>query len=234
MKIADTLSEVVDILFPRVCSVCGRALIKGEDIMCLHCLLNLPRVTLHSLTDNEIHINLMSMKTHIDKAASLFYYIRDTDYTNLIKDAKYRSRPSIGRKLARMFAAELVERDFFDGIDMIVPMPIHFTKMFTRGYNQTYHMALGISDVTLLPVAELLKMKRMHPSQTRKGASQRAQNAIDEFAVTGDEPPRGSHLLVIDDVITTGATMMSALDTLRQAYPHVKLSLLSLALTKLQ
>lgn len=230
-RLAELGSLVADILFPRVCAVCGRPLVSGEDVMCLGCLVDLPRTNQHLRQPNDIHTRLISLHAPLERCASLFHYHRENPYSRLIKGAKYRGRPSIGRKLARMFATELKPTGFFDGIDLIIPVPIHLFRFLSRGYNQTHYIARGISDVTGIEVCDNLRASRPHSAQARKGAEARRVNAAGTFSVLRPRNLAGHHILVVDDVITTGSTMVSALDTIKKAEPSARLSVLSLALT---
>lgn len=230
-RLAELGSLVADILFPRVCAVCGRPLVSGEDVMCLGCLVDLPRTNQHLRQPNDIHTRLISLHAPLERCASLFHYHRENPYSRLIKGAKYRGRPSIGRKLARMFATELKPTGFFDRIDLIIPIPIHLFRFLSRGYNQTHYIARGISDVTGIEVCDNLRASRPHSAQARKGAEARRVNAAGTFSVLRPRELAGHHILVVDDVITTGSTMVSALDTIKNAEPSARLSVLSLALT---
>lgn len=225
------LNELLDVLFPRVCTVCHKALVQGEDVMCLGCLAELPLTNQHLRQPNDIHERLVTLHTPVKRCASMFYYHKENPYSRLILAAKYHNRPSVGRKLAEMFSADLCSKGFFDGIDLIIPVPIHFTKLLTRGYNQTLYIAKGISKVSGIAVGENLRANRPHTSQTHKGSEARRANSTGIFSVLRPSELDGLHILLVDDVITTGSTMVSALNTLHAVNPTICLSVLSLALT---
>lgn len=227
----DTASELLDIIFPRVCTVCRRALVRGEDVMCVGCMMDLPVTRQHLRQPNDIHTRLISLRSPIERCAAMFHYHRDSPYSRLIIAAKYRGRPSVGRKMAAMFAEELSGHGFFDGIDLIEPIPLHILKFLRRGYNQTTAIAEGLSKVSGIAIGNHLYAPRPHQSQTHKSADGRRLNAAGAFAVRRTEELKGKHILVVDDVITTGSTMVSALDTIKASQPDIKLSVLSLALT---
>ncbi|MDE5692714.1 MAG: ComF family protein, partial [Duncaniella sp.] len=129
---------------------------------------------------------------------------------------------------------QLVTAGFFDDIDVLIPVPLHFTKLWMRGYNQSHEIARGLSDVTGLPIGDNLIASRPHSTQTRKNASQRRANSIGTFRVTSPEELDSLHILVVDDVITTGSTILSALETIHSSIPSARLSVYSLALSKLR
>lgn len=209
--------------------MCGNSLVDGEETMCLTCRLNLPRTNFHSDPFNEIHQRLATPGLPIDKAAAWFHYYRDNPYARMLQAAKYNQSPQIARHLGRDFAKEL-GMDFFSGIDLLMPVPLHITKFLRRGYNQAEEIALGVSSVTGIPIADNLRMRR-HSTQTRKSATQRAANASNIAYVTHPEELANIHILVIDDIITTGSTMLSCLRALKTAEPSAKLSVLTLAAT---
>lgn len=222
-----------DIAYPRVCSVCHRSLAMGEEVMCLHCLDRLPRTNCHRSSFNSIHKRLAG-HVLVERAAAWFHYYRDNEFAAVIHDAKYHGMPGVGRDAARIYAAEIESDGFFDGIDVIVPVPMHHTKLLARGYNQAYKIARGLSDVTGIEVSENLTARRGHDTQTRKNAWQRLVNARDIYDVEEPAQLAGKHVLVVDDVITTGATMLACLEAIHAAAPTARTSVLALAATGLR
>lgn len=226
--------NLIDVFFPRVCTVCHTTLVQGEEIMCLKCLLGLPRVGFTDHNENELTRRLTSLRAPIDRATSFYYHIPETDYVSLIHDAKYNRRPVVARRLAQMHARELMPTGFFDGIDLIIPIPLHFTKEWRRGYNQSHEIALGLSEVSGIPIGDNLIATRPHSTQTRKKAIVRRVNSIGTFRAQHADELAGLHVLVVDDVITTGSTILSGLEALHTASPATRLSAYSLALAKLR
>lgn len=226
--------NLLDVVFPRVCTVCHTPLVQGEDVMCLKCLLNLPRTNLHTKQPNELTDRLMSLRAPIERATSLYHYMSGTPYVSLIHDAKYNRRPIVGTKLAAMHAREILDSGFFDGIDLIIPIPIHFTKEWRRGYNQSYEIAKGLSEVTGIPIGDNLTARRPHSTQTKKSAAERRDNSIGSFSVTHAEELDSLHVLVVDDVITTGSTILAGLEAIHAASPTTRLSVYSLTMTKMR
>ena len=174
-------SNLLDLFFPRVCTVCHTPLVEGEDLMCLGCMMELPRVDFDDYHDNELSDRLASLRAPIEKAASLYYHMSGAPHVSLIHDAKYNRRPIVGRKLARMHAGQLATAGFFDDIDVLMPVPLHFTKLWMRGYNQSHEIARGLSDVTGLPIGDNLTASRPTAPRPRKTATSVAPNAYGPF-----------------------------------------------------
>lgn len=222
----------VNLIFPNVCTVCHRTLVRGEKIMCLECRMGLPRTNLHLTQPNTIHERLFSIGHPIYRAASLFHYYRQNQYSRLILDTKYHGRPVVGRTLAAEHAKELMASGFFDDIDAVVPVPLHYFKRMRRGYNQAEIIASAISDKTGIPVYDALSA-RFHFSQTRKNAHERLANARGVYTVRDSQIIDGRHILLVDDVITTGATLLSCMEAIYLKCPSTRISVYSLAITQL-
>lgn len=223
--------DMFNVIIPDLCTVCHTSLIPGEDIMCLKCMINLPRTNLHSTQPNIIHERLISLNEPIEKASSLYWYYKENEYASLIHDAKYNNRPIVAKKLAEIHAKELINESFFDGIDIIIPVPMHPLKRLMRGYNQSEMIADAISDVSGIKVSYNLELKRFKMSQTRKNAIQRQQNIMEAFKVINPHELNGKHILLVDDVITTGATLVSCMRCIHESASDTRFSIFSLALT---
>ena len=226
-------SDLLRIVFPDVCEVCGSSLVRGEDVICLKCDMNMPRTRVHNDSFNIIHERLAG-KTPIERAAGYFYYYRESDYAAIIHNAKYNGRPIIARKLAMRFARELMADNFFDGIDIILYVPMFFLKKIKRGYNQSEYIANGLSQATNIPVGHNLISKRSHSSQTKKNSYSRWLNAQGVYDVINSDELENKHVLIVDDVVTTGATLLACCDVVHNAVPSATISVLSLAVTRLR
>ncbi len=223
-------SSLGDALFPACCEVCGRELVDGEILLCLHCRAELPRTRYHRCADSPLHERMALPGVPIERTASYFHYVRGNPYARLIQHAKYNSRPAIVRQLGADFARELAADGFFYGIDMLQPIPLHGWKRFRRGYNQAEIICSGISEVTGIPIADNLRA-RNHSTQTRKNIAERQANLTGVMRLVAAEDIAGKHILLVDDVITTGATMLAAARVLLSASPAPTISILSLAST---
>ena len=226
------IKGATEMVFPAVCEVCGQPLIDGEEFLCLNCRHKIPRVNAHVDETSEIHRRLAQPGIPIERTASFFYYFRNNPYARLIQEAKYNDRPNINAFLGRMFATELSRAGFFDGIEALQPVPLHWWKKFRRGYNQAEIICRGISEISQIPIADNLKAAR-HSTQTRKNALQRQANVAGTMSIVRPEEISGKHILLVDDVITTGATLLATAQTILREAPGTRISVLSLGLTKM-
>lgn len=225
------LDDLKRILFPHTCEICGRTLVKGEQLMCLHCRGRMPYTGYHADTENPLTLRLASREAPIETAAAMFHYDKDSAYASLIQRAKYGGRPEIDRLLAEEYAATLMAARFFDGINLVVPVPMALKKLLRRGYNQALEIADTIGAAAGIEVGEYLTAKS-HTTQTRKHAEERERNVREVYAAIPEAAELGGcHILVVDDVITTGATILACCAAFHRAAPTAKLSVLALAAT---
>lgn len=230
MKIPWWIKDLASVIFPDTCHVCGRTLVEGESVMCLHCLMSMPRTGFHKSEFNTLHQRL-GHKIRIDRAGAYFHYERDSDYAALIHSAKYRSMPHIARELGMKYAREISADGFFDTVDLIEPVPLSPLRLMLRGYNQSEELARGISRATDIAIGHHLKA-RHHTSQTRKDAQQRWANVSRIYYAT-PTAATPKHILIVDDIITTGATMAACISAIRGLWPEVRISILTLGATRL-
>lgn len=222
-------SALLDMIYPRLCEVCGTALVEGEELLCLKCQTDMPLTDLHQQPDNDMHHRL-ACHAPVVGATAMYKYFKGNPYAALIHKAKYRGRPSIARLLARRYARSIAASGFFNGIDMIIPVPVNTIRRMTRGYNQSEHIATGLSEATSIPVENRLKATNRHSTQTRLNAYQRWLNTDGVFHVSNAEGLDGRHILLVDDVITTGSTLVRCLEALHKAAPSARFSVLTLAI----
>lgn len=227
------LKGVVNLIWPDVCEVCGCTLVKGEKVICLGCRLRLPRTNLHTHEFGLIHHRLAG-RVPIERAAGYFYYYRYNPFTRLIHAAKYNGRPNVARYLAREYAGEIKDNGFFSGIDLILPVPLHRFKLWKRGYNQTEYLARGLKDATGIAIGSNLVATRGHSTQTRKGSYMRWLNTRNIYDVVRPGELEGKHILVVDDVLTTGATLLACCEAIHRSAPTATISVLTLAVSHLQ
>ena len=222
-------SDFLNLFSARHCAVCGRPLSAGERSVCGGCLLGLPYMMEPDFYDNPVS-RLLWAKMPLERAYSFLWYRKDDLSAPLLHQLKYRHRPDVGREMGRMMAHDLLARGFFADVDAIVAVPLHWIRQFRRGYNQSQALALGVSEVTGIPVLQRwVKRVRNNATQTRKTAAERTANTEQLFRARPGMPCR--HVLIVDDVLTTGATAASCASAIVQTNPHVRISVLTLAKT---
>ena len=215
---------LLDLFFPRTCAMCERYIEEGW--LCKRCMAHLPRTEQAHLRQNITEMAVMGQPSdmvragkvmHVDKAAAFLFYEKDHPIQRLILRMKYEDRPQIGYQLGRQAAMEMQYADFFDGIDLIIPIPLHPRRMRERGYNQSEYIARGISEVTGIPVDidHVTRIKNT-PQQALQTGDERKQNVADAFMVHHPEQLYNKHILVVDDLITTGETMRSCLKAMKR------------------
>ena len=200
----------------------------GEEVLCVRCQADLPRVRTVSFEENDIARIFWGL-VPIEKGISFFHYTPHSPHSRILFELKYHNHPEVGKTMGRMMAEELKATNFFNGIDLIVPIPLSRKKERQRGYNQSDWIAWGISEATGIPTDTTSVVRtKSNPSQTTLDHRQRRENVRDIFAVRHPEILEGRHILLVDDVITTGATMLSCAETIARAC-RVRFSVLSLA-----
>lgn len=221
-----------DFISPRMCVVCGRRLAPTERSICSVCMLHLPRTTWQFTPDDNPMVQLFWHLTPIRQAAALLYYEPHSEMARIIYELKYHDRPDVGEDMGRLMANEMQYGRFFDGVDLLLPVPISRKRRRQRGYNQSEALALGVSQVTGLPVVtHALMRKHFRQSQTHLSAFERQENVADIFQLADDSPLRNRHVLLIDDICTTGATLRACADVL-DAVEGIRLSVLTFGFTK--
>lgn len=228
----DFWHQLFDLLVPRLCAVCGRRLSLTEQVLCASCNMHLPRTGFQLTAQDNPLVRLFWGIIPVERAAALFYYEADSSVNDIIYDLKYHKHPEIGNEMGHLTATEFKASGFFDGIDMIVPVPLARKRQWQRGYNQSFCIAKGISQVTGIPIYNKVMCRtKFEKSQTKIGHRERRENVENVFKLKDADTIRGRHILLVDDVITTGATMAACARELLRA-GNVKLSLLSLGFAK--
>lgn len=227
------LSAAADIAMPRVCPVCGKALDNDEQWLCRKCLATLPR-TRYEETDFNTMEQHFAGKVPIERATAYFFYEKGSPFASILHDIKYHSLPKMGYWLTSRAVTEMAGSHFFEGIDVVTAVPLHRSKLAHRGYNQSEYLARGIADRLGIPYVEALNAVKPHSTQTHKGALERWQNIQGNYALKNDASHlSGKHILLVDDVITTGSTL-TVCASLLKSIPGATISLFTLAAARLE
>lgn len=223
-------SALLDFIFPRLCHLCQAKLAIHEEYVCSLCLTALPRTHFHNMRMNGMEQRFAGLFP-FERATGHFFYTRSSPLATLVHDFKYHGFPGLARHLGRVIACELYTTSFFADAEIILPIPMHYWKRARRGYNQAQLLALGIADVTELPVSNILDARRWHKTQTALSLEARRNNLDGIFRLKEAETLRERGVLLVDDVCTTGSTLAEAAETIwKEACPR-SLTLLTLGVT---
>lgn len=240
------LSALINLILPRVCHLCGDKLLEEEEFVCSSCLSRLPRTNYEKYWDKpgvsgqtdtvptvNSDLNPMEQKfaaqIPLQRACAPFFYSRDSSLSQLIHDFKYRGFSRLAACLGKVGAEALNNSGLFNDVELILPIPLHWTKLMKRGYNQTEMIAQGISEITGIPIGKHLKARKAHRTQTSLNSHQRIENTKGIFKIVNPEELRGKTILLVDDICTTGATLLSAGEALATSTNHqLKLRLFTL------
>ena len=203
------LGYILDLIFPQTCVVCGNELSKQEQEICLSCLFGIEQTHYHRDSEsNGLYLRFVG-KVPIQKAACCFFFDTKGSLQKALHALKYNDTPKVGLELGRFYGSLLQDSDFLNGITALLPVPLHKNKLSKRGYNQAEKIATGISLATKIPVnASALIRTQAAESQTKKSKIERWENVSNAFLC--QEDLSGQHIALIDDVITTGSTLISA------------------------
>ncbi|QHS61792.1 ComF family protein [Chitinophaga agri] len=200
------LSSLLHLFFPHTCEGCSMELTQTEAILCLRCHRRLPFTGFQHITGNPVEKIFMG-RTPVAHATATCYYRKGSLLQQLIYQFKYKQREDIAAHLGRQMGLALQQSHWLYETDCVVPVPIHPSKMRQRGYNQAAVLASGINAVTRQPVFDVLTRNHHSSSQTSKGRLLRWENVSASFSLQHDTDLKDRHVLLVDDVITTGATI---------------------------
>ncbi len=219
--------SLLHLVFPHVCEGCGSDAPAQNELLCLKCISDLPRTNFHFFYNNPIE-KIFWGRLAVRQAAAIYYFTKESRMQHLMHQLKYKGNRELGIYLGNLMGKAILETGRFQQIDALVPLPLHPSKEKARGYNQAGLLCKGISEVIKKPVMDKSVIRISHTeTQTHKSRTERWKNMEGRFTVTKTEDLKGKHILLIDDVITTGASLEACGTSLLQV-PELELSICTL------
>lgn len=223
MTFRNWLDTILNLFYPRVCAACGEALLKDEETVCLKCRYLLPRTGYELNPDNPLR-QIFYGRVKFHAVTACFFFAKTGRVQHLIHELKYRGNKEAGVFLGQQLGESIKESPLFQGIDYLIPVPLHPKRERQRGYNQSLMIAKGIHEVTGIAIGDKYLIRAIYTAtQTMKSKEERYQNVKDIFEVRFAEELNGKHILLIDDVLTTGATLESCAHRL-ESIPGITIS----------
>jgi len=225
------LRHFLELVYPNQCHACGGNLVHGEELLCTGCLYELPRTNFHKTPESNTVAELFYGITKVKFATAYYIFEKGSKFQHLIHNLKYKNAPQIGFVMGKYFGSEL-QNSVFKDIDFIVPVPLHPKKFRIRGYNQSERIGAGLSETTGIPQdTETLIRKVFTETQTKKNLEERRKNVESVFDISNPLRFRDKHILLIDDVVTTGSTLVACTDEILKI-PGTTVSIACLAVAK--
>ena len=239
---------LADLILPRTCLVCGRKLGLQEKHLCLYCLADMPRTHFWSRSHNVMADKFngiiqeglqeswsedesvwpLPQPVNYAYACALFYYKDEGDYRHILYSLKYGGNTEAGEYFGSMLGRQMARAEHFTDVDAVVPVPLHWTRQWKRGYNQAESIAMRVaSELGAELRTDLLYRRRRTSTQTKVDVEKKGRNVMGAFDAvkSGDEP---THIVIVDDLFTTGATLYACYSALKKVYPSARISVATL------
>lgn len=228
--IRELLKNLIGLIYPDLCIACYQNHPMDKQLFCLPCGQELIRTEHLINPDNEFMRHFVGRVT-VQRGASLFIYRKGTSIQQLLHQLKYNNKPEVGFQLGLSYSKDLLDTKFLSDIDMMIPVPLYWKKQKKRGYNQSEQFAKGIHQSTNIPILTNILLKdKPTASQTKMSRAERVDNVASTFIIKNPSQIQDKHILLVDDVLTTGATLEACAKVL---LPHrCKISMLTIAMGK--
>jgi ComF family protein len=222
------LSDFISLIYPRNCVACGNSLFKHEEQVCNYCYLNLPKSNFHLLEKNPVEV-LFYGRIPLTFASSFYLFHKKGSVQKILHNIKYKSNQELASIVGEWYGKDLQAHEALKNAFAIIPVPLHYKKLKQRGYNQSEAFAKGLSKQLNISLnTSCLKRSEYTTTQTKKTAYERWENVEDVFELHQPDSLKNKHIILVDDVITTGATIEACCTKLLEI-EGIKISVLSIA-----
>ena len=226
------MRDVLSLVIPASCPVCGKRLGRGEAVVCASCEVTAPLTNLWREPHNPMNERFWGLMP-VERASAFLWYVEGSAWRDVVHNFKYGGQWRVAYNMGRWFGAELRESGLYADVDVVVPVPLHLARRMWRGYNQSEYIARGIARELGVKVdTRSVGRHRYNSSQTHHRKVERWDNVEGIFRVRRADALRGKHILLVDDVFTTGATIMSLGETILRSIEDVRLSVATLATSR--
>lgn len=228
-KVKNYAEDFLSLFFPELCCACGDHLVSNEHLLCTSCIYDLPYTHFHQQPLNPVARQFWG-RIPVESAFAYLYFHKHGKVQNIIHHLKYKNKPLLGNLLGEMCGRDIKTGITAPSFDLIIPVPLHPDRLKSRGYNQSLCIAEGLSQALKVPLDnKTLCRSKATETQTHKSRFHRFENMVEVFTLMNAESLSGSHVLLVDDVITTGATLEACAIALLEKAPDLKISIMAVA-----
>jgi ComF family protein len=229
MFVKEAARSLFHLFFPHHCAGCGNDVLSDEQVLCLSCIERLPLTHFAAYANNPVE-KIFTGRLPVNSAAGYLYFTKDSLLQHLVHQLKYKGNRHIGHYLGRRMGEAIKAGNRFTAIDALVPLPLFAARQHKRGYNQATILCEGMAEILHLPILQqVITRNKPSATQTQKNRIERWENIQGKFNVQHPEAIQGKHILLVDDVITTGATLEACGQALLTA--GITLSIFTMAYT---
>jgi ComF family protein len=228
LHLKDFLLDIASLIYPRVCVACDGSLFKHEQHICNKCYVTLPKTNYHLQKDNPLQ-KVFYGRADVTTASSFLFFQKKGMVQKMLHALKYKGKSEVAQLLGKWYAEDLKQSNTSLAFDYIIPVPLHKKRQQKRGYNQSEYFAKGLNEVLGIPIlTNVLIKKHFTETQTHKTREERAENIMQSFSIEHAETIHNKNILLVDDVITTGATLEACIIQLQKS-TNVNVSVASIA-----
>ena len=232
-KISKWKDDLIHLIYPSSCLICEKELSEFNNHFCPFCTNELNFTYFERYEEPTILDQLFWGRVNVYSTYAHLFFEKEKSTQPILHALKYKDKPEIGIEMGKAIGENLKKMSSFSSVDVLIPVPIHSKKQFTRGYNQSEKIADGIAEVLNIPVVpDFMGHAKQTESQTKKGRFLRWDNVENKFKAKKTASTSFKHIAIVDDVITTGATLEAIIRMIRENNPEIRISIISLAITK--